>query len=86
MSDREMVIEVGEVGLPDTVLQVPIGLNVRPVFVVEFFPEDPYAQGGRICVTHGGWDGEVRDFRTAAEVLREAAGTLERAALLNEGE
>lgn len=75
-----MAIEVAEIGVQGMTLGVPIGLNVRPVLVLEFFPEDPYAAGGRLTVTHGGWEGEVTDFMTAAAVLRETAAALELAA------
>lgn len=75
-----MAVELAEVGVPDTVVSVPIGQAVRPVLVLEFFPDDTVQPGGRITLTHGGWNGEVVDFTHAAAVLYEAAAVFERAA------
>lgn len=76
MTDRLIKVQVVEVGVEEASVTVPIGLNVRPVIIIEFFPDVDGSGQDILTVGHGGFNGEVMGAADMATILRETADVL----------
>lgn len=66
-----------EMGAPAQEVPVVMGIDARPVFVIEYYPHGVEGEGmATFLVSHSGWDGMVTSAATAAVVLEEFADLL----------
>lgn len=77
MTDGLIKVQVVEVGVDDAAVTVPIGLNLRPVIIIEFFPDADGSGQDVLTVGHGGFNGEIKGARDMATLLRETADVLD---------
>lgn len=62
-----------EMGSPSAEVPVVMGIDERPVFLIEYYPHGVVGGDGTavFAITHSGWDGMVTGTVSAAVLLEE---------------